>query len=364
MNPADNPCSSLSRDGSSDSTTQSTHEKSKSRRKSVTFTPETKQEDGFSASTLFNKWSSELKAQQSQQPPSSKQIDDKERKPKAGKVKTQSPASKTSIEPRSGISGSGPAFVTYLELFHNDRPSWKFNKKKQNDLLKNLFDIDKLPAEHNEALLQYIRGLSGSSACQRVVDSAEAVLKEIFEKYGDKDEAHDMEADEARRAAYRDALRRQLEVSARAGWPQSEYDDEQLEELRRERERGERAEAVLGEALERYLHPERFQAEPSSQSGTTHSQSEEGQTAEAPSNQSKSSDNGNAAPKRKSRKSRTQDVAQDSESEQDAGFVERKDTPGTSLDARTELNVAVKPTGKKKIFDDDLLDKMFPKSKR
>ncbi|KAG9722520.1 hypothetical protein KCU59_g16615, partial [Aureobasidium melanogenum] len=111
-------------------------------------------------------------------------------------------------------------YVRYLEQYHNDRPSWKFNKSKQNDLLKNIWNIYRVPPSCNEALVEYLDGLQGAAARQRLRQAAQSanidivsfIRSEIPEV---KDEP--METVEARKAAYDSALERQKEILRKNG---------------------------------------------------------------------------------------------------------------------------------------------------
>ena len=151
--------------------------------------------------------------------------------------------------------GQTPEYVKYLVLFHEDRQSWKFNKKKQTAVLANLFDVHHIPPKHDEAVSQYVAGLQGSGVRQRVLDSATAVLKTIAAKDSETPNLEEMESEEARRTAYSAALKRHIERFERAGSHQSEHDEMQFEEMRHEVEKGRRAEEVLSQLLQRELHP-------------------------------------------------------------------------------------------------------------
>lgn len=128
--------------------------------------------------------------------------------------------------------------------------SWKFNKKKQKDLLKNLFNIFRIPSAYDQALLAYIAGLQGIGAQQRVIESAEAVLKALLEKQEiSEDDKGTMESLKARMETYDAALEREMKKLERSGGGQSEYDEQQLEEIRNEVQKGHRANAVLSQLL-------------------------------------------------------------------------------------------------------------------
>ncbi|KAG9959968.1 hypothetical protein KCU61_g6931, partial [Aureobasidium melanogenum] len=122
--------------------------------------------------------------------------------------------------PKDNTNKPVPDYVRYLEQYHNDRPSWKFNKSKQNDLLKNIWNIYRVPPSCNEALVEYLDGLQGAAARQRLRQAAQSanidivsfIRSEIPEV---KDEP--METVEARKAAYDSALERQKAILRKNG---------------------------------------------------------------------------------------------------------------------------------------------------
>mgnify|MGYP003662628681 CR=1 FL=1 len=152
------------------------------RKKSVTFTPETKYEDGDSIKQLFNSWKAEQQAQdpsftfgnsnpafETPEAPRVEEeidtkLDEKERrvkrvKPaqeKEGKAKAKKPSK--IIKPPT--TSSRP-FLQYLKQYCESRDSWKFNKNHQNHLLKNAFNLESIPSNHVHFLYEYVKGLQG-----------------------------------------------------------------------------------------------------------------------------------------------------------------------------------------------------------
>lgn len=170
-----------------------------SRKKSVTFTPETKNDDGDSIKQLFHSWVAEQKSQdpsfelQNSQPafqtpePSrvAEQIDttldEKERrskrikKPKPEKV--NEPKSQKSLKPSRIVKPTVPSsrpYLQYLRQYHESRDTWKFNKNHQSHLLKHVFDIDIIPSDHAHLICPYVRGLQGGVRT-RLRDAALAI---------------------------------------------------------------------------------------------------------------------------------------------------------------------------------------------
>ena len=65
--------------------------------------------------------------------------------------------------------------MTYLKQFVDDKENWKFNKLKQNWILKNIKNI---PKEYEEALILYLGTLQGGSR-DRIIPE----LKEVISKW-------------------------------------------------------------------------------------------------------------------------------------------------------------------------------------
>ncbi|PSS27528.1 hypothetical protein M430DRAFT_155231 [Amorphotheca resinae ATCC 22711] len=157
------------------------------RKKSVTFTPETKVEDGDSIKQLFNAWVTEQKSRDptfqfstsgqafaTPEPPKveeqfNTEIDEKERrvkrvkKPKAETAETKDTPKKKSKQSKIVKPTATPPrpFLAYLRQYHEDRANWKFNKNHQNHLLKHIFDLNIIPSDHIHLVYAYIRGLQG-----------------------------------------------------------------------------------------------------------------------------------------------------------------------------------------------------------
>lgn len=346
-----------------------------SRRKSVTFAPETEQDDSFAVSPLFNEWDLEL-ANTNLDTPSGADAVESSKLLKKQKKRNRASADQATFDRPSERADSipqskgEPDYVRYLRDFHDNRSSWKFNKKKQTEVLKHLFDFSRLPPDLDAAILHYLSGLQGAGARQRVIESATEVLKALAKKESGATVEEDMETGDARRAAYSAALRRQIELFEKTGVGSSEHDDQAFDEMKQEIQRGQRAEAVLSELLQKELQqPSADHLEPNAQQVVTE---------EPPhiANARRSIANGAShdtipISKRKKRKSRTQGLSNDSssESEDDSKRARGPATVHDALAARSDPTVSAHPAkapstkwgGTKKVFDDDLLDQMFPK---
>jgi hypothetical protein len=271
------------------------------RRKSVVFSNDTKKQDGDSAQTYFQAWANDeldfyaqkaaahdaaeaakaaennntpLKdtvsiepevAQEPDQTPQKANGEEKKatkgEKKKAKKEKkadeTQHNTMQTTSDPaipavkkikvrtpKDNANKPVPEYVRYLEQYHADRSSWKFNKSKQNDVLKNIWNIYRIPPSCNDALVEYLDGLQGGAARQRLRQAAQSanidivsfIRSEIPEV---KDEP--METAEARKAAYDSALERQKEILRKNG---IDPDPEKTKTIQEQKDYDERVQLV------------------------------------------------------------------------------------------------------------------------
>jgi len=266
--------------------------------------------------------------------------------------------------------------VKYLDTYTNDKAHWKFNKNNQTELLKNIFNLDHLPTRYDNAIRQYVEGLQGAAARTRLAESAQAVLQAIVEKEEVEGGSGSMESAEARRNAYAAALKSQIERYERANAGRSEYDEEQLESMRQDAELGKRAENLF-ELLQHELRPHQHAVASQTSSETARSASTPtshtngtSQSFDTNSSTSKPS----TTSKRKSRKSRTQGSSTDDSSSEDEKPTSKKPTTGPTTvsealrpSAIPEMSMRISQpleklaSGKRVIFDDDMLDSMFPK---
>lgn len=194
------------------------------RRKSVAFTPDTKRVDGDSGQTWFKKWAAEQKGEEGEVPeqPSftsvpatvdepkeipkiEKKEKKKEKKDKASRKEQEAAAFAASAvakeeqsiekapEPTKSAKESKekptPApkgkkkdpsiYIDYLNQYYNDHDHWKFNKAKQNDVVDNALNIFRIPDEHSDALLEYIKGLKGAGVIERLREKTLSTIKEL-----------------------------------------------------------------------------------------------------------------------------------------------------------------------------------------
>ncbi|KAF2006033.1 hypothetical protein P154DRAFT_423256 [Amniculicola lignicola CBS 123094] len=230
-----------------------------SRRKSVTFTPDTKKADGNSAQSLSKAWFSgpagadldpalgdkgqlpsdtgvstlNLKEDKQARRPEKKQKRSKNKvADSADPTETQeAPISEKIEAPSENVSEPSAAsklrgkkkdhslYLAYLSQYHGDRSHWKFNKAKQNDILDNALNVFRIPEEYSEALSEYVKGLKGAGVINRLVDRCNQALKDLDAI--DSENSANMDDPKVREAAREEALadrlfrekkRRQLDV--------------------------------------------------------------------------------------------------------------------------------------------------------
>ena len=160
------------------------------KRKSVSFTPETKAEDGQSTKDLYAHWIAAQKAEDPSfkppytltalqpitAPPSSSAHSTSQSSKKAKKPKPKTKLkSQTSDQQSNDATHPG---LTYLTTFTTSPQTWKFSKNHQIYLLKHLFDLSKIPPSHDKAIEAYLSGLKGDSARKRIREVALKVREE------------------------------------------------------------------------------------------------------------------------------------------------------------------------------------------
>lgn len=183
-------------------------------RKSVSFTSDTKVEDGDSAKSLIADWEAQydqpfLSANLSQHAEPSKKVH-QEKVPKLRKSKA-SPAPK---KPHAALE--------YLTQFCQSKQTWKFNKNKEIWLLKHLFSIGDIPSNYDTSLSQYLQGLRSATTRSRIQQEAEEIVQVDREQQVEytllidsedgankiKEVPAEMEDPERRRVYFEDSIRR------------------------------------------------------------------------------------------------------------------------------------------------------------
>jgi hypothetical protein len=259
---------------------------SSKRRKAVNFTPDTKPEDGDSIKKLYNSWVAKgkpevtngIQSDQSEQVNaeeeskhsgedtsksvrSKKEKGIKEKKKKRADNKEENEEEKRVKKPKKEKTKKGSAklstpegqlhpSLTYLQLFHSSRDSWKFNKVHQIHLLKNAFELERVPSEYIDLLYEYIAGLQGgarlalrNSALAVKVRDLEEAKERSSENMADAEKEQDFEDAVARNVAAMEAL----EPPSRVGFESRVLDDIPEETTRNRMAKRLRVERIVSE---------------------------------------------------------------------------------------------------------------------
>ncbi|RPB22544.1 hypothetical protein L211DRAFT_850570 [Terfezia boudieri ATCC MYA-4762] len=168
-------------------------------KKSVKFHSEAAAEDGESRQRIHNALIAAYKASEaveeaaitpeeladSLQAPAKKQKSEKRKKERKEKVKKNG---KDENAKQSALS--------YMLEYHKSRGTWRFQKAKQNWILRNVFDVTEIEGtkENDAALKAYIAGLQGQKARNRMVEEAKKILKS-WEGGIEKDSGENMKVD-------------------------------------------------------------------------------------------------------------------------------------------------------------------------
>jgi hypothetical protein len=335
------------------------------KRKSVSFTPETKQEDGFSASRIFRSYlppghprsltqevvveeSTEAKPESPSKSPKD-ETKTKKKKSKSNDQPHKDPAAQTSkSEPaKSSDDQKIPPYLQYLQLYHHDRSNWKFQSIQQKQLLKNIFNIYRIPDAYTAALANYVSGLKSLGSRILLAKQADEILQEFHNAHSGEPLKLSMESLGARKQAYQAALQRAQEQHEARGGKNSEYEENQLLEEHNARIRAERAEKILFEALNLELDPKLISAicaEPAAD-GTPDEPAEEEQV------QNKR--------KRKARTHVSDDESSSSSSSSSSSESESDDSADEATEAPSKKKV--KKTKPEPIFGAALLKRVFDK---
>ncbi|KAI9787962.1 MAG: hypothetical protein M1835_002570 [Candelina submexicana] len=233
------------------------------RQKSVTFTSETKAEDGHSVKQLFATWLADHKAQDPKfnaekageafhviTPQTDLTIESRD-KAKVSKKRAKESERKISdsLHSRTSKTPQLPSALQYLQQYHTSRENWKFNKVRQSHILKHLFNTDKIPTSYDAALSAYIAGIQGQAALNRVRKTAEQVRLADEEDEPSTDE--DMESYARVKEDYDNALKHFITRLKNQLDPTEEEDFKAEERWRKKLMKRKRAEMILWELGDR-----------------------------------------------------------------------------------------------------------------
>lgn len=98
-------------------------------------------------------------------------------------------------------------YISYLQQFHSAREEWHFNKGRQTALLKNIFNVFRVPEEHDDALVAYLTGLQGQAARDRLTETANEILESTKDVVDPDDTMSESTHKEARDAALKKHLK-------------------------------------------------------------------------------------------------------------------------------------------------------------
>jgi hypothetical protein len=236
--------------------------KSSKRTRVVSFASEAKHNDGDETEQIFEDWAKDQQGGDNQFTPAEAaqflppKAHPANQNPKPSKKSTKTKTKelqgikvKEKKKPRATVAASAPreplAYVTYLEQFHTSRGSWKFNKSKQTDLLQNLFNIFRVPPSQDPAIFDYLKGLQGEGACQRLRERAHSMLEETG--------ANGMANNDTVAQARQDALRHQLKGAKKRLLQNAEAEDAESDDSIikvRQRKRAKTVLDAIGHELE------------------------------------------------------------------------------------------------------------------
>ncbi|KAF1965130.1 hypothetical protein BU23DRAFT_34998 [Bimuria novae-zelandiae CBS 107.79] len=219
------------KDSSSSLTPQKTD-----RRKSVTFTPDTKTGDGNSASNLFKKWVAEQKGPSADFTPA--EVADFTEPPKVHVANDNpNPISKTLKGTTAPKGKKDPSrYLNYLSQYQHERSNWKFNKAIQNDVLDNALNIFRIPDDYSEALLEYVGGLQGAGVIERLKERWTKAIEEIdeAERQNPMDEREAMKETALQERLSKERKRRRLDGDVE-GMMNHPYSEGYIRRLKRSR---------------------------------------------------------------------------------------------------------------------------------
>ncbi len=184
-------------------------------KKSVSFTPETKLEDGDSSKTLYADWAESDEDYYSRK---AAEYDAKEATEAAAVTQSISNSQNQPEELTKPLNSFSETphksrdALEYLSLYHKSRSSWKFQKNREIWILKHILSTEAIPPSFNHPLASYIHGLKSERAKTRLVaECRETLKKEAVDTHtnGTIDSSSATMEDPKRREAYQEeAIRR------------------------------------------------------------------------------------------------------------------------------------------------------------
>lgn len=146
-------------------------------RKSVSFTPDTKDGDGDGKAQSGDKEQQNGDEDMDEEERKKEEIRQKKREKKRKKrqeAKARQQSSQNNSNAATSVDDS--PILSYLTRFYEDRSSWKFQKNRESHLLKHALSLERVPVRFNTPLLVYLQGLRSEGAKQRLRQAAEEVV--------------------------------------------------------------------------------------------------------------------------------------------------------------------------------------------
>lgn len=227
-------------------------------RKSVSFTPETKEDDGESSNFMQDKWDEEARNDQindflAREAESAAAVANPQnnvagdsagnselaisgRKPKREKreKKDRRKSEQNALEAvplQSQAKGKSKDALEYLQQYQSSRSTWKFNKNREVWLLKHVLSKSDIPPSYESALFDYLVGMKSENAKARLIGQChDFIVDQIESEADDSDRALiskslKMDTTERRLAYYRAANKRfenALEAASSGAVPQKD----------------------------------------------------------------------------------------------------------------------------------------------
>jgi WKF domain len=191
------------------------HHKAK-KRKSVSFSEDTKDDDGNTTEKLLDNYISQNTGEEGFTPDEASAFTTPKAHP-ANLDKSQSQAKAGTTKRKKSQANSStresncPQYLDYLTSFYTDKANWKFNKKKQSLILRDVFDMSRIPPEYDSPLEAYIRGLESEAARQRLHVRLQAELKELEDENTQREEEKNATSPEPIEIRTSDSEKRQIE---------------------------------------------------------------------------------------------------------------------------------------------------------
>ena len=204
-------------------------------KKKVSFTPETKVEDGDSSKTLIAAWETNYEQFEGV---FADQIYNKSSSLPAQTPQSSVPDTNTKKKKQKAKKGSTTPYkfqsaLDYLTQYRTTRDRWKYNKNREVWLLKHILSTKHIPASYNLALASYIHGLKSTGAITRLVAQCHEALPEARDSRQEpcrsKANENDTMEDPERRREYHEIAKRRFKRSLE-GHLDQELEAEELQD--------------------------------------------------------------------------------------------------------------------------------------